>query len=243
MINFSGLDPAQYISLPSYSYDSMLKISKAVIDLPTDINIVQFLESGKRGGMSFIGTRYLSPSEKNNETDSEIAYIDANNLYGNAQLSKLPTGKYSWLDEEELKDFDINKIDLEGKYGYFIECDLTYPKSLHKSHQNLPLAPEILEVNFDCLSPYAKNALLESNNQKKYKDVKLMATFQDRINYVVHCKNLKLYLDLGMKLKKIHRVLKFRQKKIFKPYIEKCTEARQKATNKFHMDQYKKLVG
>lgn len=243
MINFSGLDPAQYISLPSYSYDSMLKISKAVIDLPTDINIVQFLESGKRGGMSFIGTRYLSPSEKNNETDSEIAYIDANNLYGNAQLSKLPTGTYSWLDEEELKDFDINKINLEGKYGYFIECDLTYPKNLHKSHQNLPLAPEILEVNFDCLSPYAKNALLESNNQKKYKDVKLMATFQDRINYVVHCKNLKLYLDLGMKLKKIHRVLKFRQKKIFKPYIEKCTEARQKATNKFHMDQYKKLVG
>ncbi len=32
-----------------------------------------------------------------------------------------------------------------------------------------------------------------------------MATFADRINYITHSKNLKLYLDLGMKLKKIHR--------------------------------------
>jgi hypothetical protein len=67
-----------------------------------------------------------------------------------------------------------------------------------------------------------------------------MATFADRINYITHSKNLKLYLDLGMKLKKIHRILKFRQKHIIAPYIQKCTIARQKATSKFQMDQNKK---
>lgn len=43
MFLFSGLDPAYYISLPAYSYDSMLKITKCEIGLPTDIDQVCFL--------------------------------------------------------------------------------------------------------------------------------------------------------------------------------------------------------
>jgi hypothetical protein len=77
MHKFSGLDPAHYISLPSYSYDSMLKLTKSIISLPTDINMVHFLESGKRGGVAFIGTREMKPSFKKNE-ESEIVYLDAN---------------------------------------------------------------------------------------------------------------------------------------------------------------------
>jgi hypothetical protein len=77
MHKFSGLDPAHYISLPSYSYDSMLKLTRSVISLPTDINMVQFLEAGKRGGVAFIGTRELKPSSKP-DNQSEIVYLDAN---------------------------------------------------------------------------------------------------------------------------------------------------------------------
>jgi hypothetical protein len=77
MHKFSGLDPAHYISLPSYSYDSMLKLTKSVITLPTDINMVHFLESGKRGGVAFIGTREMKPSSKPDKK-SEIVYLDAN---------------------------------------------------------------------------------------------------------------------------------------------------------------------
>lgn len=157
-------------------------------------------------------------------------------------MQKLPSGEFRWLEEDEISQFDLKNLDLEGDYGYILECDLSYPKKLHDLHQNLPLAPEVLEVNYDSLSPYAKKALLESDGQTKYRDVKLMATFQKRLNYVVHCKNLKLYTDLGMKLKKIHRVLKFRQTELIAPYIEKCTKARQMSNCKFQMDQYKKLV-
>jgi hypothetical protein len=77
MHTFSGLDPAHYISLPSYSYDSMLKLTRSKIGLPSDINMVQFMESCKRGGMSFIGTRHLKPSDKPGD-ESEIVYLDAN---------------------------------------------------------------------------------------------------------------------------------------------------------------------
>ena len=80
MHKFSGLDPAHYISLPSYSYDSMLKLTKSVITLPTDVNMVHFLEAGKRGGVAFIGTRDMTPSSTLNE-ESEIVYLDANVSY------------------------------------------------------------------------------------------------------------------------------------------------------------------
>lgn len=77
MQGFSGLDPAYYISLASYSYDSMLKMTKTTITSPPTIEMVHMLENGKRGGMSFIGTRNLVASKKKGE-ESEIIYIDAN---------------------------------------------------------------------------------------------------------------------------------------------------------------------
>ncbi|MDP2750688.1 MAG: hypothetical protein Q8O89_07705, partial [Nanoarchaeota archaeon] len=116
------------------------------------------------------------------------------------------------MTEEEIQNFDINS-DLDGDYGYIVECDLSYPKKLHKLHNAFPLAPEVLEVNHVDLSPFAKSALLSSINQTQYKDVKLLTHFGDRINYVVQAKNLKHYLDLGMNLTKIHKIITYKQEK------------------------------
>ena len=75
MLQFSGIDPARYISLPGFAFDSMLKLTKCEIELPQDINMIQFIESGIRGGVSFINTRHLEVSKG---SDEEIFYIDAN---------------------------------------------------------------------------------------------------------------------------------------------------------------------
>lgn len=238
MMKFSQLDPARYISLPAFSFDSMLKTTKCRLDLPTDINMVQFIESGIRGGVSFINTRYL----KCDTSDEKIHYIDANNLYGQAQMSYLPYSEFCWLTEPEITQIDWKNIETEKDFGYLLEVDLHYPKKLHTKHSNFPLAPENILVEYENLSPFSKKSLFRSTKNKKFSDCKLSSTFHDRKNYVLHFKNLKLYLSLGLKLLNVHRVLRFRQKKFIAPFIEMCTRERQKAKTKFEQDQFKKVA-
>lgn len=161
--------------------------------------------------------------------------------YGWSQIQKLPLNNFKWLTKTEIEAFDFTQ-DFDGEKGYFVECDLHYPKHLHKLHANLPLAPEILEVNFNNLPPFVKDAIEKTEGVKSYKDIKLMSTFHDKLEYVCHIRNLKLYLSLGLVLKKIHRILEFNQDYVLRPYIELTTKARQNAVSKFEKDLFKILV-
>ena len=49
---------------------------------------------------------------------------------------------------------------------------------------------------------------------------KLVPTFFDKEKYVIHYEKLKLYLRLGLKLKKIHRILEFNQSQWLKQYVD-----------------------
>ena len=49
---------------------------------------------------------------------------------------------------------------------------------------------------------------------------KLVPNLFDKEKNVIHYENLKLYFRLGLKLKKIHRVLESNQSQRLKPYIE-----------------------
>ena len=71
---------------------------------------------------------------------------------------------------------------------------------------------------------------------------KLIPNLGNKTNYVVHYRNLQLYLSLGMKLNKIHRVLKFNQSDWMKQYSDFNTKKRMNAANDFEKDFLKLLI-
>ena len=119
----------------------MLKMTDINLELIIDIDMYQMVETGLRGGVSYIANRYSKPNNKylsdydKNKDSSYLMYLDANNLYGWAMSQPLPTGRFKWLIEDKWDDIFKNK---EG-IGYFIECDLEYPKELHDLHNDYPL--------------------------------------------------------------------------------------------------------
>ena len=70
---------------------------------------------------------------------------------------------------------------------------------------------------------------------------KLITTLNDKHNIVLHYKNVKQYLQLGMRLKKVHKVMCFRQSKWMKKYILMTTELRKLAKDEF-MKTFAKLL-
>ena len=116
--------------------------------------------------------------------------------------------------------------------GYLLEVDLKYPDYLHKLHNDYPLALEKLAASSEMLSKYCKK--FADKYEIKVGDVKkLIQNLSNKINYVVHYRNLQLYLSLGMKLTKIHRVLNFKQPDWMKKHIDFNTEKRMKTANNF----------
>lgn len=77
MFDKFDLDPCHFISLPSYAFSCMLKLTEISIEPIEDIDIFQFLSQNIRGGFSFVSQRMecttASPEKK-------LLYLDANNL-------------------------------------------------------------------------------------------------------------------------------------------------------------------
>ena len=87
------------------------------------------------------------------------------------------------------------------------------------------------------MSPYQRKLIDELSTS--FECEKLVPNLQPKIRYVLHYRNLQLYLSLGMQLTKVHKVLKFDQTAWMAPYIAQNTELRKLAKNDFEKDFFK----
>ena len=235
------LDPAHYFTTPGLSWDAMLKMTNTELELMSDVDMFQFIEKGMRGGISYIANRYGKANNKYMKEYDEkasskyIMYLDANNLYGWAMSQYLPTGGFKWLSEKEV---NLSKFDDEFEKGLILEVDLEYPKELHDLHNDYPLAAEKIKVTENMLSPFCKK-IAEKFGVKIGLVEKLVPTLFNKERYVLHYRNLQLYLSLGLKLTKIHRALEFDQSPWLKTYIDFNTKKRAGAKNSFEKDFFK----
>ena len=222
-----GLDPVYYFTAPQLAWDACLKMTSVKLELLSDEDMLLMFEEGIRGGISIISNRYGEANNKymrkgfnKNKPSKYLMYLDANNLYGCAMSEKLPTHGFKWLLNREIgKLFNNQVLQVWEKIPCILEVDLEYPENLHDLHNDYPFCPE----RVDC-----------KNGVKK-----LIPNLRDKTKYIIHYKNLIQCLRAGMKLKKIHRGIKFVESEWMKSYIDKNTNLRAMAKNNFEKDFFK----
>ncbi|CAB4434810.1 unnamed protein product [Rhizophagus irregularis] len=118
------------------------------------------VEEGLRGGISMVSRRYAHANNPGmgeckwdmNKLKSFLLYLDANNLYGWAMMQYLPTGNFRWIrDEQKLtslrNEIISNEMGNDIPEDYILKVKLAYPRELHPSHTDYPLAVERMKIN------------------------------------------------------------------------------------------------
>ena len=142
------------------------------------------IEKGIRGGIccsiyqyAKTNNKYMKDYDKNKEP-SYIQYWDVNNLYGCAMSQKLPVNNFKWIkDTSQFNEDFIKNYNEESDKGYFLEVDVQYLEKFHELHNNLPFLPRRLKIG---------------------KIEKFLANLHDKIEYLIHIRNLKQALNLGL---------------------------------------------
>ena len=151
-------------------------------------------------------------------------------------------GKYHYIHVYFIK-CNVSFLHISDYPRDFTKCNVSflriseYPHELHDQHNDYPLAPERLQIEENLLSDYQRHLLQDEGFSKP--PPKLVPNLCNKTNYVIHYHNLKLYLELGLRLTNVHRVLSFDQSPWLKNYINFNTRQRTAAKNDFEKDFFK----
>ena len=161
-----NLDPRHSYTLPGFSWQSMLKMTKIELELISDSITCLFLMDTIRGGICQVNKKHVkadniytrkvhdeSSDKKVNKklktiSNKFIMYLDANNLYGHSMTKLLPYKNFKWSDDLTLDPKNLQT----GIY----EVDIEIPKELYDKFKDYPLCPEIKNIPEDILSEYPK---------------------------------------------------------------------------------------
>ena len=181
------LDPAHFYTSPGLAWKACLIETRVRLELLTDPDMLLMFECGIRGGITQAVHRYASANNpymgelcNPSEESSYLQYLDANNLCRWVMSQPLLTGRFRWVYH---KPNEIRKLTEREDKGYLLEVDVSYPRDLHNSHNDLPFMCERLKIGG-----------IE----------KLVPNLRNKRNYVIHIQVLNQALTHGLMLERIH---------------------------------------
>ena len=221
-----GLDPSHFYTAPGLAWKACLKKTDITLELLLDPDMLLMFERGIRGGIAQSVHRwaaannpYMGSEYDKSKPTKYLQYLDANNLYGWAMSQPLPSGEFCWIELGDRNPKTIVEELVEKRdHGYLLEVDVTYPKELHDSHNDLPFMCDRMKIN---------------------RIEKLVPNLYYKRKYVIHIKALKQAIDHGLVLERIHRCIEFKQSTWMKEYIDFNQRLRTAAKNDFEKDFYK----
>ncbi len=242
-LQYYKLDPLHFYTAPNLSWEAMLKITGAKVELLADVDQLLFCESAIRGGVNGVGelrlftaNNDLCPEFQESEEKTFGAFFDVTSMYAGTMTKPLPIGGFKWVTDSVTLE-QILSTPADSAVGFYVEVDLRYPEDLHDIHNDFPLAPEKRVVETKWLSSYQHATIVGKMNPGKVP--KLLETLWDKSHYTCHYENLKFYHSQGLEIVKLHRVLQFEQKCWMRPYIDLNTKRRKAAKDDFEKSFYK----
>ena len=144
------------------------------------------------------------------------------------------------MTPEEFEKIDWRVQSEDQDVGYYIECDLEYPQEIHDDHNDYPLAPERIVLREEMISEHQRQIVKCYNIPRSaMTQTKLVPNLMNKERYTLHYLNLRFYLEHGMRLRKVHRVITFHQSRWLARYIDLNQQLRAAANNDFEKDFFK----
>ena len=150
-----------------------------------------------------------------------IWHIDANNLHSYSMMQKLPYKDFEFIITTTL-DVILNTPD-DSDHGYYIVCDIDYTNECKERTEQLALMPNKGKINDNELGYRERDGGKARSGKLLHRSEKLILDQNNKREYMVHYRMLKFYVKMGVKVTKIHRVIKFKQDNICSNYIQNNT--------------------
>ena len=227
--NEFAVDLLQCHSLPSYAKQSLLKFSKAKLELITDPSIHSLFSDSIKGGLCVTALR---SHQVKDQTLESIRYFDIKSLYAAIQkLYRHPTGGYQYLtptpSPHALTKIALEYNEKESDTGYLCVVDLKIPHKLHTLLSDFPVTYQKMSVDPSLYPPTSK-----WHHLPKSKIPKLIPSLIDPTNYGVSIMTLQFLVQLGLIIQKVHHVIAFQQEYFLRDFVDICLKKRKESGNK-----------
>ena len=114
----------------------------------------------------------------------------------------------------------------DSGHGFYIVCDVNYTNSCKERTEQLALMPNERKINDNELG-------YRERGKGKTKTEKLIFDQNNKTEYMVHYRMLNFYVMMGVKVTKIHRVIKIKHDYIY------ANKTKEKAVKKHSNAKYK----